>query len=158
MRSLHAVLAAWLLGTALPTAAIQLQAPGAEALPPPRGNPLFASMSPTGRAIMRAAMRSGELPAAQVATDTARDRWLAVLDADRLDPVALKRGMDDERDAANAAKMRRQAAMLAGFEQLSLADRRAYAAEARAMRARIEARAAEMKARRRGPGEFTQPR
>jgi len=118
---------------------------------------MFGSMSEAGRATMTTAMRGTDPRAGHMATKAARDRMLAVLDGDRLDPVALKRAMDDEREAATAAKVRRQAAMLGAFQQLSLADRRAFVADARAMRMRMDGRMAAWNARRGGPGEMMLP-
>ncbi len=115
------------------------------------GNSMFAGMSDAGKATMHGALHDGEPLADHEATHAARDRMLAVLDADRLDPVALRRAMDDEREAANAAKARRQGAMVAAFQQLSLADRRAFVVNARAMRNRVEDRMARWRGRG-GPG------
>ena len=98
------------------------------------GNSMFAGMTDAGKAIMRTAMRDADPRTDRAATDAARDRMLTVLDADRLDPGALKRAMDDEREAASVAKARHQSAMIAGFQQLSLADRRAFVVNARAVR------------------------
>ena len=53
---------------------------------------------------------------------------------------ALKRALDDERNAANANRERHQAAMLAGFVKLSVADRKAFVIDARAMKSRMENR------------------
>lgn len=108
-------------------------------------NPIFAGMSAAGRAAMLAAMRGVDMRAGKAEVAAARDRMLAVLDAERLDAVALRRAMDDERAAValqQAQQAKRQAAMLAGFEQLSLADRRAFVADARGVRDRFEARVA----------------
>ncbi len=101
------------------------------------GNPMYAGMSDAGRAIMRAAMRSADGRTGREATGAARDRMLTALDAERLDMPALKRAMDDEREAANAAKVRQQTALIAAFQQLSLADRRAFVANAQLLRARV---------------------
>ncbi len=118
-----------------------------------RGNPMFAGLSEAGRATMRAAMRGADPRGDHAAMAAARDRMLAVLDADRLDVTALKRAMDDERETANAVKARHQAAMIAGLQQLSLADRKAFVANARAVRERFEGRADGWRDRRgRGPG------
>ena len=142
-----------LLGAALPAAA--QMPPPPEMMPDGPGRPpmrgmkhMFASMSPAGRAAMLAAIRSTDPKTSHAATKAARDRMLAVIDADRLDPVALKHAMDDEREAATTAKVREQVAMIGAFQQLSLADRRAFVADARAMRERVESQMAEMKARR----------
>jgi len=106
-----------------------------------RGGP-FRSLSDAGRRTMHITMRSADGKADRLAVDSARDRMLTVLDAERLDPEALRRAMEDERAAAMAAKSRQQAAMIAGFQQLSLADRRAFVTEARAMRDEVKARLA----------------
>jgi len=127
--------------------------PSAGSVPAPRGfgrdrqgpmnyRSMFSSLSPAGQATMREAMR-GNLAARQAEHDAvkaARDRMLTILDADRLDTGALKKAMADERAAANAGRDRMQASMAAGFAKLSLADRRAFVAEAKAMRARMEER------------------
>ena len=143
-----------LLMTAMPAAA-QLALPEAyDGAQRPRGNPMFAGMSDAGRAAMRTALNEADPRGGRAMTDAARDRMLAVLDADRLDVGALRRAMDDEREAANAAKVRHQAGMIAGLQQLSLADRRAFVANARAVRARMESGLA---ATRRGAGQGTLP-
>ncbi len=143
--------AALLLFAVAAPAVAQMAAPP----PPPPGDgmhdgrermhwrsPMFTGMSDAGKATLHAAMHDGDPQTDHAATRAARDRMLAVLDADRLDATALRRAMDDEREAANAAKARHQAAMVAAFQQLSLADRRAFVINARAMRNRIEDRMA----------------
>ena len=157
-----ALAALLLLGTALPAAAHMPPPPG-EMMPDGPGRPpmpgmrqnMFASMSEAGRATMMAAMRGPDHKNAHMATKAARDRMLAVLDADRLDPVALRRAMDDEREAATAMKVKEQAGMLAAFQRLSLADRRAFVADARAMRSRMENRVS-LRGRH-GPDSVMQP-
>ena len=112
---------------------------------PGRHNPMFAGMSDAGRGAMLAAMRGVDMRAGKVEVAAARDRMLAVLDAEQLDPAALRRAMDDERAAValqQAQQAKRQVAMLTGFGQLSLADRRAFVADARAIRDRVESRVA----------------
>lgn len=105
------------------------------------GGAMFGGLSEAGRATMRDSMRAGGGPRAdRDAVKAARDRMLTVLDADNLDTGALKRAMDDERRAAQAGHDKRQAAMFAGFAKLSIADRKAFVADARAMRTRMEAR------------------
>lgn len=149
------------LGLALAVPAVaQMSPPPPETMPGPdrmhgRG-PMFAGMSDAGRAVMESAMRNADPRADHAATDAARDRMLAVLDADRLDPVALKRAMDDEREAAGVSRARHQAAMIAGFQQLSLADRRAFVVNARAMRNRMQDRMGAWQGRR-GPGPGMMP-
>ncbi len=105
------------------------------------GKMMFGSLSEAGRKTMREAMAAGgDRKARHEQMKAARDRMLAVLDADQLDAAALKRAMDDERATASASRERRQAAMMAGFVKLSTADRKAFVTEARAMKARMETR------------------
>lgn len=154
------LLAAALLAVAAPALA-QMPPPSNAMTDGPRGRgghrAMFASMSDAGRATMIAAMRAADPRTDRAATMAARDRMLAVLDADRLDAAALRRAMDDERTTAMTAKARHQAAMLTGFQQLSLADRRAFVADARAMRERMQARMAEWRGRR-GDRDMPPPR
>jgi Spy/CpxP family protein refolding chaperone len=101
----------------------------------------FASMSEAGRQTMWDAMRAGgDRQADREAVKAARDRMLTILEADRLDSGALRRAMDDERNAANASRERHQAAMLAAFGKLTVADRKAFVADSRALKTRMEAR------------------
>ena len=101
----------------------------------------FASMSEAGRKTMMDAMQAGgDRKAERDTVRAARDKMLAILDADRLDSAALKRAMDDERNAANASRERHQTAMLGAFAKLSVADRKAFVADSRAMKARMEER------------------
>jgi uncharacterized membrane protein len=115
-----------------------------------RGGGMLAGLSPVGRATMRAALRGVDAQGDHASTEAARDRMRAALEADRLDSVALKRAMDDERESVNAAKTRHQAAMLAGFQQLSATDRKAFVATARMMRARMGERTAALRGPRSG--------
>lgn len=116
------------------------------------GRGMFASLSEAGRATMREAFRGGgDRRAEHDAVKAARDHMLDLLDNERLDTAALKRAMDDERNAANAGRERQQAAMLAAFTKLSLADRKAFVADARAMKDRMEQRMQQWRGRR-GPG------
>jgi Spy/CpxP family protein refolding chaperone len=101
---------------------------------------MFASLSPAGQQIMRDAMRPADPKTDHAAMKAARDQVLTLLDADKLDVAALKRAMADERAAADAMQVKRQAAMLAAFQKLSVADRKAFVVDARAMRDRMEAR------------------
>ena len=103
---------------------------------------MFKSLSPAGKATMREAMK-GDMAARQADRDAvkaARDRMLAILEAERLDVAALRKAMADERTAANAGRERMQASMAAAFAKLSLADRRAFVTEARQMRTRMDER------------------
>lgn len=131
---------ALILGIAVPAAA-QMPPPPADGMPPSPGGPhgrMFGSMSDAGRRIMMEAMRGTDPRGDHSATQGARDRMLTILDADRLDVAALRQAMDAERETANASRIKHQAALLAGFQKLSLADRKAFVADARAMRARME--------------------
>lgn len=100
----------------------------------------FAGMSPSGRRAMATAMAAGRGDNADhQRVRAARDRMLALLSADRLDTAAVRRTMDEERIIATAMHTRRQAALLQALQGLSVADRRAFVADARAMRGRFEA-------------------
>jgi Spy/CpxP family protein refolding chaperone len=101
----------------------------------------FPSMSEAGRKTMMDAMQQGgDRKAERETVRAARDRMLTILDADRLDSAALKRAMDDERNAANASRERHQAAMLGAFGKLSVTDRKAFVTDSRAMKSRMEQR------------------
>lgn len=150
---------ALLLAAAAPAVAqMPPPSPGADAMSGRHGGrmhgrDMFASMSEAGRKTMMEAMRSGgDRRAERAEVKAARDRMLTLLEADRLDNAGLKRALDDERNAANANRERHQAAMLAGFTKLSVADRKAFVADARAMRARMEARMQGWRGKRGGPG------
>ena len=114
----------------------------------------FAGMSEAGRrAVTEALHPSKNIDRGdRERVGAARDRMLAVLGADRLDPQALKRAMDDERDAATAMHARRQAAVLQALQGLSAADRREFVADAKAMRLRFEQMDKRDRGRKRGPG------
>jgi uncharacterized membrane protein len=107
-------------------------------------NPMaaFDALSPEGRKIMTDAMASArdQHRADHDKIAAAREKMLAVLEADKLDVTALKRAMDEEQATSNAARDRMQAAMISGFTKLSVQDRKAFAAYARAMRNRMQAR------------------
>ena len=172
------LLAAALLLAAAPALAQTTPPPPAGAAPPPgatgvaprgyvRDRPgpmspmmhggMFKSLSPAGKATMREAMKGDEAArrAEREAVKAARDRMLAILDAEKLDVAALKKAMADERAAANAGRERMQASMATAFTKLSLADRRAFVAEARQMRARMDERMKGWKQR--GGGDDTPP-
>jgi Spy/CpxP family protein refolding chaperone len=117
------------------------------------GGGMFGGLSEAGKATMRDAMKAGgDSRSEHEAVKAARDRMLALLDVDTLDTAALKRAMDDERKAAQATHDKRQAAMLAGFSKLSVVDRKAFVANARAMKARMEDRVGKMHGGRGGMG------
>jgi Spy/CpxP family protein refolding chaperone len=105
-----------------------------------RRGQMFASMTPEGRQILRDAMRGA--PADRDAVKASRDRITALVAAERLDVSALKRAMDDERRLVDTQHARRQSAMIAAFQKLTPADRKAFADDALRGRQMIEARAA----------------
>lgn len=151
IRMTKLVAATLLLGAALPALAQVPPPPGAPITMRPLGGPhgrMFGAMSDAGRATMMSAMRSADARADKDAMRAARDRMLDVLEAPRLDVAALRAAMEDEREASNAVRVRHQAAMLQGFQQLSLDDRKAFVADARAMRERMDERMAERRQRR----------
>ena len=122
------------------------------------GKRVFVAMSEAGRRTMQDAMQAGgDRKADRETVKAARERMLTVLDSERLDTAALKRAMDGERVAANAGHEKRQAAMLAGFSRLSAADRKAFVAEARSMKTRMEARIDKRRARRGAAAEAVPP-
>ncbi len=110
----------------------------------------FPSMSEAGRKTMWDAMRGEDRKAEHANVKAARDRMLTILEADRLDTGALRRAMDDERNAANASRERHQAAMLAAFGKLSVADRKAFVTDSRALKTRMESRVQQWRERRGG--------
>lgn len=115
--------------------------PGMAGRDPRRAERMFPSMSEAGRAIMKEAMMSGgDRRAERAKVEAARERMMAALDADRFDAAAVKRAMDDERALAEATRLERQAAMLAAFGKLSAADRKAFVADSRAMKNRMDKR------------------
>ncbi len=119
----------------------------------PRPQP-FGGMSDAGRGAVLDAMRP-DGPSDRVdhhRVRAARDRMMQILSADRLDSLALRRAMDDEREAANAMKARRQGVLLQALQGLNAADRKAFVDDARAMRGRFEGRMGMMKRRMHGRG------
>lgn len=100
--------------------------------------PNFSNISPEGRAILRETMKADA--ADRAALKTARDRINALLAADRLDTAALKRAMDEERRLVDVQHGKRQTAMLAAFQKMSAADRKAFAQDAARSRSEVEAR------------------
>lgn len=119
--------------------------------PAPMGDPhgpgmamgarLFPSMSEAGRQIMRDAMMAGGgRRDERTRIEAARDKMLAVLESDRFDVAAVKRAMDEERTIADSSRQQRQVAMLAALQKLSPEDRKAFVADSRAMKARMQSR------------------
>lgn len=121
----------------------------AQAPPPPpyggmeRYGRMFGSVSPEGREILTQAMREQANKEERLKLKTTRDRIGTILEAEKLDSAALKRAMDEERALVNAQHARRQTAMLAAFQKLTPADRKAFVADARRGRDRVERRARE---------------
>ena len=109
---------------------------------------MVAGMSEPGQQIMLSAMGGREGKAERMRVQAARDHMLDILDDDRLDVPALRRAMEDERTAVSAQQARRHAAMLGAFQQLSVADRKAFVAGTRTVRARFEQRADDVRERR----------
>jgi Spy/CpxP family protein refolding chaperone len=102
---------------------------------------MFPSMSEAGRATMREAMMAGgDRREHRAKVEAAREKMLAALAADRYDAAAVKRAMDEERALSDASHQQRQAAMLAAFAKLSPEDRKAFAADSRAMKDRMKSR------------------
>lgn len=105
------------------------------------GARMFPSMSEAGRkAIHEAMMAGGSRQDQRQKVEAAREKMMVALEADRFDPAAVKRAMDEERAIADGTRQQRQAAMLAAFGKLSPEDRKAFVADSRAMKARMQAR------------------
>ncbi|WP_156255970.1 periplasmic heavy metal sensor [Sandarakinorhabdus oryzae] len=105
------------------------------------GARMFPSMSEAGRQIMQDAMMAGGGHRDERARiEAARDKMLAALESDRFDAAAVKRAMDEERSIADASRQQRQAAMLTALQKLSPEDRKAFVADSRAMKARMQSR------------------
>ncbi len=146
------------LGLALAASAALAQAPSpvsppagpgqAEAMPErpgPRGGDVgarrFSGLSPEGRALIAEALRPAAGQEERARIRAARERVHALLAADRLDVAALRRAMEEERRLVEALHAARQARMLEAFQKMSVADRRAFAENARRGRLMAEARA-----------------
>lgn len=88
---------------------------------------VLSGLSPDGQKIMREAMSPQRPTAAeQSAVRAARERTLNLIAADRLDIAAIRKAQADERAAAMAQHARQQDAMLAAYQKLSAADRKAF--------------------------------
>jgi uncharacterized membrane protein len=123
-----------------------------------KGDRAFPSMSEGGRKTMMEAMQAGgDRRQGRDAVKAARDRMLTLLEADKLDNGALKRAMDEERNTANASRERHQAAMLGAFTKLSVADRKAFVTDSRAMKSRMEQRMQDWRGKRGGRGDMMPP-
>lgn len=87
----------------------------------------FAGMSAEGRATLREAMRPQQTPQDREAVRSARQRVLGLIAADKLDVSAVRRAQAAERDLVIKQHERQQDAMLAAYQKLSAADRKAFA-------------------------------
>jgi Spy/CpxP family protein refolding chaperone len=102
------------------------------------GSRMFPSMSEAGRAaIHEAMMAGGDRRESRARVAAAREKIMAAVAADRFDAGAVKRAMDEERALSDASHQQRQAAMIAAFQKLSPEDRKAFAADSRAMKERM---------------------
>jgi Spy/CpxP family protein refolding chaperone len=87
----------------------------------------FEGMTAEGRAILREAMRPQQSSQEREAVRSARQRVLNLLAADRLDVAAVRRAQAAERELVLKQHERQQEAMLAAYQKLSPADRKAFA-------------------------------
>ena len=87
----------------------------------------FEGMSAEGRAILREAMRPQQKVEDREAVRAARQRVLNLIAAERLDVAAVRRAQAAERELVLKQHERQQEAMLAAYQKLSLADRKAFA-------------------------------
>lgn len=91
----------------------------------------FEGMSVEGRAILRDAMKPKHNPQDRAAVRAARQRVLSLLAAERLDVAAVRRAQAAERELVVKQHERQQEAMLAAYQKLSSADRKAFAGSMR---------------------------
>lgn len=157
-----ALAAALLGGVALPAAAQDapppIRAPEIAQGPMHGGKAMrfmFRNLSPEGQATIRSALQSVHNDGTRDGIKAARDRQLALLEADRLDVGALQRAMLEERNLAQGAHQRMQQALLGAYQRLSVADRRALVASAREAKSWMEGRRAERRERARARGVTT---
>jgi Spy/CpxP family protein refolding chaperone len=101
-----------------------------------RAGPL-KNLSPEGRQIMREAARRDVSQQDREAMRAARERVLTLLAADPLDVNAIRQAQAEERSIAQKNHMERQEALLAGYQKLSPADRKAFVEGMREMEGRI---------------------
>ncbi|MDO9488910.1 MAG: periplasmic heavy metal sensor [Sphingomonadaceae bacterium] len=87
----------------------------------------FAGMSAEGRATLREAMKPRQSAEDRAAVRAARQRVLTLIAAERLDVAAVRRAQAAERDLVVKQHERQQDAMLAAYQKLSVADRKAFA-------------------------------
>lgn len=86
----------------------------------------FEGMSPEGRQILREAMKPQQNQQHREAVRAARQRVLGLIAAERLDVGAVRRAQAAERELVLRQHERQQEAMLAAYQKLSAADRRAF--------------------------------
>ncbi len=94
----------------------------------------FAGMSPEGRRVMSAAFLDTRSEPSREAASAARERVLALLEADTLDQRALGEAMRAEDDILITQLNQRRQRMMQAFSQLSAADRKAWVRAVRAQR------------------------
>lgn len=141
----HVALTAALL--ALPVAAhAQPPAENRPAAEQKRRPPMFANVSPEGRKLLGEAMRANSREHRQ-ALDDARNRVNRLVAAEKLDVPALRQAMEAERRLVDASHARRQAALLAALQKMSVEDRKTFAAEATRGRESVNARTSEWRKR-----------
>ena len=87
----------------------------------------FEGMSGEGRVTLREAMTPRLTPQDREAVRAARQRVLTLLAADKLDVSAVRRAQAAERELVVKQHERQQEAMLAAYQKLSAADRKAFA-------------------------------
>ena len=105
------------------------------------GMPMFPSMSEAGRkTVHEAMMAGGNRRDDRQKMAALREKMLIALEGERFDAASVKRAMDEERALAEATRDQRQSAMLAAFQKLSAEDRKAFVADSRAMKARMQQR------------------
>lgn len=91
-----------------------------------------SNISPEGREILKEAMKGQHDADDRQKLREARERVSTLLAADKLDVPALRAAMQAERQLVNTRHAQRQEALLGVLPKLSAADRKAFAAEARA--------------------------
>lgn len=87
----------------------------------------FTDMSPQGLALIGEAMKRERMPANAEQVRRARQKVLELLVADTLDIGAIRKAQAEERALAIKEHALAQEKMLQAYQQLSLADRRAFA-------------------------------
>jgi hypothetical protein len=95
------------------------------------GQGRFEGMSDEGRKILREAMKPQRTDADRDAVAAARNRILTLVTADRLDVAAIRQAQAAEREVAMKQHARQQEAMVAAYQKLSVADRKAFVANMR---------------------------